>query len=375
MSRRIVVIGGTGLFGSAAVELLRREKMAPLVAARGVTGNGGRPVPAAGRSSGSTRQAPDLRLEVEDPAALRAALRPGDIVLDAAGPFQERSAALVEAAIEVGCDVLDLSDSLGHFLEIDALRPRIEAKGIRVLTSCSSITTLLAALVRASGARRPSRVSVYLSPASKVTATVGTGGALRHSLGRPIRILRAGALVPARGWRESRPFVMPQPIGRARGYLLESVHAATLPRIFPTIRDADFWVDSRVPGLNSVLHLMALAPALTARLSRALRRLTVVARTFGSMAGGMLAEMEEDSGVVHQACVFAPRGSHLAAVAPAVLAVRAIASGSFSARGLVPHDLHVDPDELFDYLRRLGIECSFSGPQIMSPPRVLGGGQ
>jgi saccharopine dehydrogenase-like NADP-dependent oxidoreductase len=346
VSRRIVVIGGTGLFGGAAVELLRAEGMAPLVAARGAARTDGGP--------------PDLRLDADDPAALRAALLPDDIVLDAAGPFQERGAALVETALDVGCDVVDLSDSLGHFLKIDALRARIEAKGIRVLTSCSSVTTLLAALVRASGAQAPARVSVYLSPASRVTATAGTGGALRHSLGQPIRILRGGRLVEARGWSESRSFLMPPPIGRARGYLMESVHAATLPRIFPTLREADFWVDSRVPGLNSVFRLLARAPALAARVSRAMRRSTLVARTFGSVAGGMLAEIEEASGNVIQARVFAPRRSFLAAVAPAVLAVHAIASGRFTERGMVPHDRHVDPDELFAYLRRLGIECGMS---------------
>jgi hypothetical protein len=340
-----VVIGGTGLFGGAAVDLLRAEGLAPLVAAR--------------RAARDGRSPPILRLDADDPAALRAALLPGDIVLDAAGPFQERSTALVESALDIGCDVIDLSDDLGHFVKIDALRPRIEAKGIRVLTSCSSVTTLLAALVRASGAQDLVRVGVYLSPASRITATAGTGGALRHSLGQPIRILRGGKLVPARGWRESRPFLMPPPIGRARGYLMESVHAATLPLIFPTLRDADFWVDSRVPGLNSVFRLLARAPAVAARVCRAMRRSTLVARTLGSVAGGMLAEIEEATGAVTQARVFAPRRSYLAAVAPAVLAVRAIASGRFTERGLVPHDRHVDPDELFAYLRGLGIECTF----------------
>ena len=348
MSRRIVVIGGTGFFGRAAVELLRAEGMALLVAARGTGRDGGSP--------------PDLRVDADDPAALRRALLAGDIVLDAAGPFHERSAALIAAALDVGCDVIDLSDSLGHWLQIEALRTQIEAKGIRVLTSCSSVTTLLAALVRASGVRDPARVSVYLSPASRVTATAGTGSALRHSLGRPIHILRGGRLVLAHGWRESRAFLMPPPIGRARGYLVESIHAATLPRIFPTLRDADFWVDSRVPGLNQVLGLLARAPVAAARLARAGRRSMSLARTLGSMAGGMLAEIEDASGAVTQARVFARRCSYLAAVAPAVLAIRAIASGRFTERGLVPHDRHVDPDELIGYLSRLGIECTLSGP-------------
>ena len=156
MNRRIIVIGGKGLFGHAAVELLRAEGMSPLVAARGA-------------------HTPELPLDAEDPSSLRAHLRMGDVVLDAAGPFQKRSATLVETALEIGYDVVDLSDALGHYLEIESLRPRIEARGTRVLTSCSSVTPVVAALIRASGAKRPSRVSVYLSPASKVTATVGTG--------------------------------------------------------------------------------------------------------------------------------------------------------------------------------------------------------
>lgn len=344
MSRRIVVIGGTGFFGRAAVELLRAEGMTLLVAGRGTR-----------RDSGS---APDLRVDADDPVALRHALLAGDIVLDAAGPFQERSAALIETALDIDCDVVDLSDSLGYWLQIDALRARIDLKGIRVLTSCSSVTTLLAALVCASGVRDPARVSVYLSPASRFTASAGTGGALSHSLVRPIQILRGGSLVPARGWRESRVFSMPPPIGRARGYLMESIHAATLPRIFPTLRDADFWVDSRVPGLNWVFCLLARAPAVAAKLPRAGRLSMSLARALGSTAGGMLAEIEDGSGAVTQTRVFAPRRSYLAAVAPAVLATRAIATGRFTEKGLVPHDRHVDPDELIAYLRRLGIECT-----------------
>ena len=353
MSRRIVVLGGTGRFGGAVVELLRGEGMAPLVAARGGSSGSGRGTTRAGAA------VPDLRLDAEDPDALRAALLPGDIVVDAAGPFQVRTAALAAAAVDVGCDVIDLSDSLVHFERIEALRAQIEAQGIRVLTSCSSVTTVLATLIRASGVHDPARVSVYLAPASRVTATEGTGGSLRHSLGRPIRILRGGRLVEARGWRSSRPFTMPPPIGRARGFLLESVHAATLQRIFPALRDADFWVDSRVPGLNLGLSLLARSPALAARVTRARGLRAFVARRWGSVAGGMLAEIEDGSGTVTEARLFARQRSYLAAVAPAVLAARAIAAGRFAERGLVPQDRHVDPAELLAYLDRLGIECAF----------------
>ena len=171
----------------------------------------------------------------------------------------------------------------------------------------------------------------------------------------------------ARGWRESRAFTMPPPIGRARGYLVESVHAATLPRIFPTIRDADFWVDSRVPGLNSVLSLVASVPALQAHLGSVIQRSSFLARAFGSVAGGMLVEIEDAPGGLIEARIFARRRSHLRAVAPAVLATCAIASDRFTTRGLVPHDLHVEPEEMFAYLRRLEIDVNFSSKRPEKP--------
>src|SRR5678815_1006848 len=64
VSRRIIVLGGTGFFGRAAVELLQAEGLALLVAAREI-----------GRVDGSP---PDLRLDAEDPAALRQVLLTGD---------------------------------------------------------------------------------------------------------------------------------------------------------------------------------------------------------------------------------------------------------------------------------------------------------
>jgi len=41
-------------------------------------------------------------------------LRPADIMIDTVGPFQDRSTVLIEAAIEIGFDCTDLSDSIAH---------------------------------------------------------------------------------------------------------------------------------------------------------------------------------------------------------------------------------------------------------------------
>jgi hypothetical protein len=353
--RRVIVVGGMGFFGSAAVGLLRARGLDPAIAAR-VTAPGG----AAGdKAPGGASAGEVLRLDAEDRASVRSVLRPGDVVIDAAGPFQKRSAALVEGAAEAGCDVVDISDSIDHLLAVEALRPRIESAGIRVLTSCSSITTLAAVLVRESGVADPRRISVCLAPASRATARTGTSGSLAHSVGRPVRAFRGGRLVTAVGWSESRPFVMPPPIGRCRGYLMEGALAVTLPRLWPGLRETGFWVDTRVRGLNPMLALAARWSPLRGAIDRLRRRGgAAVARLLGSTAGGMLVEIEGANGSVTEARVHARRRSYLAAVAPAVVAATDLASGRGPGPGLVPHDRQVDPARLLAYLRNLGIEVS-----------------
>ncbi len=71
---RTIVLGGLGSFGRTTVLELRAMGIEPLVASRGA--------------------AADLRVDANDLDSIRTALRAGDLVIDTAGPFQERSAGL-----------------------------------------------------------------------------------------------------------------------------------------------------------------------------------------------------------------------------------------------------------------------------------------
>lgn len=334
--RRIVVLGGTGFFGSVAVRLLEADGVAAVRASR--------------------RASADVQVDVEQAASLRATLREGDVVIDTVGPFQERSSALVEAAMETGCDVIDISDSLAYTQKVYGLQGRIEESGIRVLTACSSLSAVSAAMVSLSGVTDPVRVTEVLAPATRYTANPGSGGSLLRSVGRPIRILRQGQLTTVTGWSEARTFRLPSPIGTIRGYLCESPDAVTLPRIWPGVRTVAFYVDSRAPGLNTVF-------ALAARW-RPVRRLVVrlqptglaLARLLGSRIGCLAFEIEGSDGRIARCALVGGEQGHLTPIAPAVMAARAIAEGQFEARGLVSPDRYVEPGELLDYLSALGVE-------------------
>ena len=341
LTRRILVIGGRGFFGAAAVELLRRDGEAPLV--------------------GSRRPGGDVLVDAESAASLRAALRGGDVVIDAAGPFQQRSPLLVETALATGCDVIDLSDSLDHALAIQRLAPRIEASGLRVLTSCSSVSAVTAALVRLLAVPAPVRISAFLAPATRNTSTSATAQSLFASLERPIRVLRGGRLVARTAFGERRRFDFAAPVGTVEARLGESPDALTLPPIWPTLREVDFWVDTRRRLLNAALAAAARHPSLR-RLLHLLQPVgRRVAKRFGARSGGFAVEVEDAGGARGAAGFVHASHSYVVAVAPAVLAARALEAGTFATTGLVAADRQVDPRELVDYLGRAGVRCFRAG--------------
>lgn len=327
--RRIVIAGGTGFFGRNVAELLRAEGIRPVIA---------------GRSG-------DVIVDVEDRASLRAALDQGDVVVDAAGPFQLRSTALAEVAIDMGADVLDLNESLDHARRVAGLADRAKERGVAILSTCSAVSSVAAALVRLSQIERPVRVSALVAPASRETAHGGTLRALLASVGQPIEVLRDGRMVHAIGWQESHDFALP----RRRAYLVASALPLTLPEVWPGVRTVDCWTDTSTVGANALLSLVASSKPLRRIAERAMPLGAFGTRLFGTRRGSFAIEVEDAAGRISRLALSAVRRSYLIAAAPAVLAARALAEGRFDERGLVPADRHVPADELIAYLSRLGI--------------------
>ena len=333
--RRVVVAGGTGFFGAAAAERLRAVGIEPVIASR--RGHGG------------------VRLDVEDAASLRRVLRAGDVVLDAAGPFQGRTTALVEAACEVGFDVVDLADALGYVEAVHALGERVDAAGVRVLPACSSASAVSAAAVALSGVPEPVRVTAWLVPAARHTAVGATATSLLRSLGQPIRVLAGGRLETRAGWMEARRFGGAGPLGGVRGRLFETADAITLPRSFPSLRSVAWYVHPNVAGLSPMLSLAARVEGVRRAMERLLPLALPLARRLGGASGGLAYEVEDAQGTVRHVTLHGGQSAYLAAVLPAVLAVRAMVEGRFEPTGIVPPHRHLCVRELVGALEETGI--------------------
>jgi hypothetical protein len=304
------VVIGAGFFGRVIARRLADVGIVPVVASR---------------THG------EVRVDVEDAGSIRSALLPGDVVVDTAGPFQQRSTALVDAGIELGCDLVDLSDSLAYARNVLALHEDAVAKGVRIFASCSAIATVAASAIRASGRVAPETCDLFLAPASADTGNPATVQAFLASV----------------DWSRSREF----PADRRRGYRVESAAAVLLPRSWPSLRWVDFWVDPNAP-------LAAKGVALASRLglTGALSAIAPLsARLLGRREGSFTVAISE-TGRYSLTRLSAPRGSYLIAAEPAVLAAESIARGTDTPPGVVPADKQVDPEALFARLRGLGVD-------------------
>jgi hypothetical protein len=333
--KRVIVFGGLGLFGRSAAAELRRFDVPVIVASRGPNA--------------------DMQLDANDHTAIRSKLRLGDLVLDAAGPFRERSTALVDSGIEIGFDIVDINDDLAYAEKVIAIEPRIAASGIRVLSSASSVSAVAATVIRQSGVVAPKRVTAFLAPATRHTANSGAALSLLGSVGRPIQIYREGRQQSVRGWSETRQFTMPAPVGPIDGRLFESADALYLPRIWPSLREVTMFVDTNTRFGNTMMCLAAGQPAIRHILERHVRLGTWLARKLGSPAGGIGYEIEDADHRILRWAITSSDNSFIAAVAPAVLAVRAIWEQRFPHQGLVLPDRHVELGELCQFFRANGI--------------------
>jgi hypothetical protein len=309
--KRVVVLGGSGFFGRLIAEKLTAAGLQPVIA---------------------SRTSAEVRIDANNPEDLRANLKQRDLVIDAAGPFQKRNSALIDAARTIGFDVIDVSDSADYTAMVYQNEPPISAAGIRVLTACSSVSTISAIMLKSSGIEQPRRLSVYLLPASRYTANPGT---------------MLSFLSGAQG--RSRTIRFPRPIGDRSGVTVKSADAVTLPSLFPSLNTIELIADTGQSLTNALLPFAWVRALAERHLGRAMK----IARKLGAEHGVLAYDVAATTR--RKQVVFTGENSYMLAVIPAIEAALAIAAGKFPHRGLVPPTQHLEDSVFWDAVRREGI--------------------
>jgi saccharopine dehydrogenase-like NADP-dependent oxidoreductase len=342
MTLRVLLMGASGVFGSRIARELAHDARFALTLA--------------GRQRASLQR---LRESLGDPSiqvaaldvgaaelpATIASLRP-QLVIHAAGPFQQQDYRVAEACLACGSDYVDLADGRDFVSGIGRLDGQAKAAGRLLVSGASTVPAFSSAVVDALLPRFGVLESVEhaISPGNRTPRGDATVAAILGYCGRPVRLWRDGRWQHGHGWMLTRHQQFP--FGRRWVGLCEVPDLELFPARYPGVQSVLFRAGLELRRL----HFGTLAAAWLVRLGLVrdlarhaprLRRLSEWFLDAGSDVGGMVVEL---SGRDAQGQPLRLRWSLSAAAGdgpqipatPAVVLARKLADGELSVRGAMP---------------------------------------
>lgn len=259
--KKVLVIGGAGTFGARVLRLLAETGQFHLLIA-------GRDLAKAERVRASL---PDATIDIRrfdrkgNVMAQLADIAPW-AVIDAAGPFQDDSAAryaVPQACIQQGIHYVDLADSRAFVTGISDLDAAARAANVTVLAGASTVPALSTAIVDAlaSELKDIASIDIALSASNRATAGPNVNAAILSYVGQPIRYRAAGLWPQGFGWQKlaKKSFAVTgrQTIaGRLVG-LCDVPDLDLLPLRFPQVGNVIFRAGAELPIQNIILWLLS----------------------------------------------------------------------------------------------------------------------
>lgn len=190
----VLLVGASGVFGSRLAERLALEPGIALTLA----GRRREPLDKVRRSigGGAVRTLDRDWIEARDLAGY-------ELVIDAAGPFQQSGTRLVEAAIEAGVDYIDLSDGRDWVVGFaDRFDARAREAGVRLIAGASSIPAFSHAVLDrlVGGWAQVDDIRVGIYPGNRAPRGLAVVEAILSYAGKPVRLFRDGSWTEEWGW-------------------------------------------------------------------------------------------------------------------------------------------------------------------------------
>ena len=296
MSRpHVLIIGGTGVFGSRLARLLARRQgfrvslggrseskaVALQQELRGLDGQGEFAFIAVDRNRITTDKLKEFDC---------------DVVVDCAGPFQASSTALIEAAIGARCHYVDLSDSRAFVAGIAKFDSAARAVGISLTSGASSTPGLTHAVLDqiTSAWLTVDSIDIAIVPGNRTPKGRSVVAGILSWVGHKVRVFREGGWQERRGWGDARTVriegLKPRSAGLADVPDLDLLPARFEPRVRASFEAGmELAVLNRLIGFSGQLVRWRLVPS--ARMFTGLGVLIAnLLDRFGTADGGMLIE-------------------------------------------------------------------------------------
>jgi hypothetical protein len=289
MNRRsVVILGGYGVFGSRIARALASHPELQLT----IAGRDGAAASAFATSIGNDR-ARAWSIDVTDANQVHRLLaeRPA-VVVDTAGPFQDRDYTLAQRCAETGIHYVDIADGRAHVAGITALDPVARARDVLVVSGASTVPAISTAIVTelAPGADDVVEIDVGISPGHRAPRGLATVRAILGYSGRPIPPLSGD--VPDYGWGDLTRHRYPPPVDDRWLSHVDTPERALWRGRYPSLKRGSMRAGLGIDFLH--LGLSALARAVRVGLMRsltphaaALIRIADACDRFGTDTGAM----------------------------------------------------------------------------------------
>lgn len=365
---RVLVLGGTGVFGSRLCRLLADDPGPELtIAARDQAA-----VDGLARELGAVGCAFDWRRDLD-----RVLGEGGhDVVVHAAGPFNGQDYGVAECCIRHGVHYLDLADDAAFVIGIDRLHDAALTAGVLVCAGASTAPALTGAVVEEALKAGPvERVAFGIMPGNDaprgpaLVATIvgGAGKPIADQPGRRIWGELRRMRLPGLGKRWVAACDLPEPALFARRFGIRDTFAGAGLEV--SIFHVGLWLLSWPVRLGLMRTLTPIAPLLSAIANRL--------RFLGTDRGGLRLEAKAASQRRTWNLIAEGGDGPFIPVTPAAALVRKLAGG-LATRGALPCLGLLSLAEIEAEWRRAGLRIAAGwGDADLRPSlyrRVLGAG-
>jgi saccharopine dehydrogenase-like NADP-dependent oxidoreductase len=162
-------------------------------------------------------------------------------IVHAAGPFQGQDYTVARAAIDAGCNYIDLADARQFVAGIGTLDAAARARGVTVVSGASSVPALSSAVVDRylPEFERLDSIRIGISSGARAPGLATVRGVLSYA-GKPIRMLQEGSWITVHGWRGLERHQFPAPLGPRWLGICDVPDLDLLPHRYPTVTTVSF---------------------------------------------------------------------------------------------------------------------------------------
>lgn len=370
--KRILVLGGAGTMGSEVIKLLLERSEAKVIVAdasakglKRVEAEHGNKVETAG-------------VDVNNREAVVKLMKGADIAISTVGPFYKTAVAIIKAAIEARCNMVDIDDDFDATKDALELNEAARKAGITAIIGMGAspgVTNLMARL----GASRLDKVdSIRLYWAESAIDPTGPAAMMHwfHITAEKVPAFIDGKWVEVQGFTEPEVIEFMPPVGKLEVVYTGHPEPVTLPRYIKGVKNVSIKGALYPPKMMELYRMLIDTGfgsnqtfTVTETVSMPFRELAVrILRSMPHFAPGYFKDILEDSLGKYEACagtfkivvngrkgdkdityiydLMADNVAHNTAL-PAVIAALTILDGKVKQTGVLPPEGALDAGMLF----------------------------